>query len=77
MIYLRLDPFDSETIDDAVLMQRMRTERNILLQASDWTQAADNPISNQAAWITYRQALRDFPAGWTPAETVTFPAEPS
>lgn len=77
MIYLRLDPFDPETITDAVLMARMRQERNILLQASDWTQAADNPISNKAAWATWRQQLRDFPAGWTPAETVTFPPEPS
>ena len=77
MIYLRLDPFDPEKIDDAVLMARMRQERNLLLQQSDWTQAADNPLSNKAAWATWRQQLRDFPAGWTPAETVTFPTEPS
>ena len=77
MIYLRLDPFDSETIDDAVLMQRMRTERNILLQESDWTQMADNPISNKAAWTTYRQVLRDFPGSWTPSDTVAFPDMPT
>jgi hypothetical protein len=28
---------------------------------------------NPSAWIEYRQALRDFPASWTPAPTVTFP----
>ncbi len=77
MIHLRLDPFDPETIDDAVLMERMRAERNHLLLLSDWTQTADNPISNKAAWATYRQQLRDFPASWTPAETVTFPDTPS
>ena len=76
MIYLRLDPFDSETITDAVLMERMRAERNLLLAESDWTQTADNPIGNKAAWATYRQQLRDFPASWTPAETVTFPDTP-
>ena len=77
MIYLRLDPFDPEKLDDAVLMARMREERTLLLQQSDWTQAADNPLSNKAAWATWRQQLRDFPASWTPAETVTFPTEPS
>jgi hypothetical protein len=77
MIYLRFDPFDPEKIDDAVLTARMRQERNLLLQQSDWTQAADNPISNKAAWATWRQQLRDFPATWTPAETVTFPDPPS
>jgi hypothetical protein len=77
MIYLRLDPFDSEKIDDAVLMARMRQERNALLQESDWTQTADNPISNKAAWATYRQQLRDFPASWTPAETLDLPDAPA
>jgi hypothetical protein len=35
-----------------------RTQRNGLLAASDWTQVADAPV-DQAAWATYRQALRD------------------
>jgi|TARA_Y100000593_G_C4174896_1_gene268943 hypothetical protein len=56
---------------------RMKRHRNRLLSESDWTQASDNPISNKAAWATYRQELRDFPATWTPAETVTFPDPPS
>ena len=30
-----------------------------------------------AAWATYRQQLRDFPATWTPAETVDFPDAPA
>ena len=54
----------------------MKLERNNLLAVSDWTQVADNPISNKAAWATYRQTLRDFPATWTPANTVTFPDTP-
>jgi 2',3'-cyclic-nucleotide 2'-phosphodiesterase (5'-nucleotidase family) len=36
----------------------VRSERNAKLSATDWTQVADAPV-DQAAWATYRQALRD------------------
>lgn len=36
-----------------------RTQRNSLLQASDWTQLPDVPLETKQAWATYRQALRD------------------
>ena len=38
-------------------------KRNNKLTASDWTQAADSPLSNskKAEWATYRQTLRDIP----------------
>lgn len=65
-----------DTVSNADLIERMKLERNNLLAVSDWTQVADNPISNKAAWATYRQTLRDFPATWTPANTVTFPDTP-
>jgi len=64
-------------IPEAEQIIRMKSRRNALLKASDWTQTPDNPISNKAEWATYRQALRDFPATWTPADTVDFPDEPS
>ena len=38
--------------------EQLRTHRNELLAASDWTQVADAPV-DKAAWATYRQALRD------------------
>ena len=38
----------------------IRTERDVKLTESDWTQVVDAPV-NQAAWATYRQALRDIP----------------
>jgi len=38
----------------------VRTERDAKLTESDWTQVIDAPV-NQAAWATYRQALRDIP----------------
>lgn len=40
--------------------KNIRRHRNNLLANSDWTQIADSPV-DQAAWATYRQALRDLP----------------
>ena len=61
-----------ETDDPDTLMARMRHQRDLLLAASDWTQVADAPVDRDA-WATYRQALRDFPATWTPGPTADFP----
>lgn len=43
---------------DEEIAAKVRAQRNQLLTASDWTQVADAPV-DQAAWDTYRQALRD------------------
>ena len=56
--------------------EMMRTVRNRLLADSDWTQLPDAQC-DKAAWATYRQALRDFPATWKPAETANFPEAPA
>jgi hypothetical protein len=71
--------FDAEEIPESFLLERMRQWRDILLAQSDWTQMADSPLSTQkkTEWATYRQQLRDFPAGWTPADTANFPDPPS
>lgn len=42
------------------MARQIRTKRNDLLADTDWTQVADAPV-DQAAWATYRQALRDVP----------------
>lgn len=41
-----------------------RLIRNLDLQACDWTQVPDSPLTEaqKEAWRTYRQALRDFPS---------------
>jgi len=41
----------------------LRTQRNSLLQQSDWTQLQDSHISQDKkdAWAAYRQELRDLP----------------
>ena len=55
--------------------EEVRTQRDALLAASDWTQVSDAPVDHQA-WADYRQALRDLPqqAGF-PTE-ITWPQKP-
>ena len=45
---------------DAKVAEGNRTTRNNLLEASDWTQMNDSPLTNEAktAWATFRQELR-------------------
>lgn len=47
--------------DSNVRWQSVRSQRDILLSLSDWTQSVDSPLSDQKKieWKTYRQALRD------------------
>ena len=69
--------FDTpETLPDEWLIERMRIQRDRLLAESDWTMHSDAP-TDKTAWATYRQALRDFPATWEPAETADFPEIPA
>jgi hypothetical protein len=67
---------DEATIPDDYLVDRMRMHRDDALSRSDWTQLPD-ATADAAAWATYRQQLRDFPATWTPAETLDFPDPPA
>jgi hypothetical protein len=49
--------------DLAYLATTTKAFRDQLLQASDWTQIPNSPLTaeQQAVWATYRQALRDVP----------------
>ena len=58
-----------------------REDRQNLLEKSDWTQAADTPLTStqKTAWATYRQALRDLPTAdekWPNSEEITWPTQP-
>ena len=76
MIYnLSVLPSFPDEPTNEYLIGQMRYFRNLLLQASDWTQVADAPVNKQA-WAEYRQALRDLPNNWLPSETVEFPDTP-
>jgi hypothetical protein len=56
-------------------MANIRSTRNQLLNACDWTQAVDCTIAKKTEWATYRQALRDLPS--TITEPRTFSAYPN
>jgi hypothetical protein len=53
----------------------IRQMRNAILADSDWTQVADAPV-DQAAWATYRQALRDVPQQDGFPGSVVWPEQP-
>lgn len=57
----------------------LRHVRDLLIGCTDWTQAADSPLSDeqQAAWATYRQALRDLPAAYSGDGPIPWPVAPS
>mgnify|MGYP000417879314 FL=1 len=55
---LTIEPDPGPTTEQ--LAAQVRAERDRLLADSDWTQVPDAPV-DQAAWATYRQALRDVP----------------
>ena len=59
--------------------QEVKTKRQKLLNASDWTQAVDTPLSElqKTAWQTYRQALRDLPEKFESPESVVWPVAPN
>jgi hypothetical protein len=59
-----------------VYWSSFRNERVKRLAASDWTQVPDAPV-DQAAWATYRQALRDLPANTVDPANVNWPEKPS
>jgi len=56
--------------------QEVRMYRNTTIASCDWTQVADAPV-DQAAWATYRQALRDITAQAGFPDNVTWPEKPS
>ena len=64
------DRTDEEKWDD------IRNKRNELLAETDWTQSRDVTLSNDSAWKTYRQQLRDLPASQSDPDDVVFPTKP-
>jgi len=60
-------------------MAYLRHIRDRLASLTDWTQAADSPLTDEqrAAWATYRQFLRDLPAAYSGEGPIPWPAEPA
>ena len=66
---------DWADISDSLYLTRLRNWRNDELVRTDWTQVADAPV-DQAAWATYRQALRDLPSSNSDPRKIEFPVAP-
>tara|TARA_R100000406_G_scaffold70_1_gene114 strand:- start:53 stop:403 length:351 start_codon:yes stop_codon:yes gene_type:complete len=71
-------PKDTSTSAERLALQweYIRSQRMKKLRESDWTQNRDVTLSNDAAWVTYRQALRDLTTQSDPYN-ITWPTEPS
>jgi hypothetical protein len=67
-------PNDNE-VSDEIFLARLRHWRDTELARTDWTQVADAPV-DQAAWATYRQALRDLPASNSDPRKIELPVAP-
>lgn len=73
-------PDSTPMLDNNVFLAReIRLRRNALLRESDWTQAADSPMTagQKLGWITYRQALRNVSAQATFPQSVIWPTPPA
>jgi hypothetical protein len=59
-------------------MAYLRHVRDLLIGCTDWTQAADSPLTEEqrSAWATYRQALRDLPASYAGDGQIPWPVTP-
>lgn len=65
----------ADPIIEGPTAEEVRAERDKHLSASDWTQLGDAAV-NQAAWATYRQALRDIPEQEGFPSEIAWPAKP-
>jgi hypothetical protein len=66
---------DAIVAKDAEQAKSVRQQRGEKLKDSDWTQVIDAPV-DQAAWATYRQALRDITGQEGFPWTITWPEQP-
>lgn len=60
----------------AMTWTEVKACRDRILAASDWRDLPSYAGSDQAAWRTYRQKLRDLPQDYTNVEDIVFPTEP-
>ncbi|MEK0158693.1 tail fiber assembly protein [Pseudoalteromonas piscicida] len=66
------------TIFQSQYWSMIRTKRDELLTASDYTQMPDSPLTTEQkqSWADYRQALRDLPGSNDDPALVVWPTPP-
>ena len=81
--YIELTAEEIKEMEDRVAaadldFSHVRAQRNSMLAGCDWTQIADAALGAHTAeeWATYRQELRDLPAGFSKVSEVVFPDDP-
>jgi hypothetical protein len=59
-------------------MNMVRSQRNGMLSAADWTQLGDASLGDHTAeeWATYRTALKDVPQTYSRVSEVVWPEDP-
>ena len=59
-------------------MNDVRSRRNVMLSASDWTQIGDASLGDHTAeeWRTYRTALKQIPQTYSRVSEVVWPEDP-
>lgn len=76
----KAEAYNGEVTVEDILMtaEEARTERDKLLEETDWTQVLDAPIdaATREAYRAYRQALRDIPQQEGFPDTITWPELP-
>ena len=67
------------SLPSATPLDRLRQQRNLRLQACDWTQLPDAPLTPAQvdAWREYRQTLRDLPQTCPDPSQVLWPVPPT
>lgn len=71
----QIDTWGAEA-ETRVNLRRLRLERNLYLQDTDWTQNGDVPQTVKDRFRAYRQALRDITDTYTSLEDVVWPTKP-
>tara|TARA_B100000927_G_scaffold126317_1_gene101953 strand:- start:857 stop:1096 length:240 start_codon:yes stop_codon:yes gene_type:complete len=68
---MKMYSYDSRKDDNPVNdpLANLRTSRDYVLSATDWTQSSDSPLSDEkkAEWAVFRQKLRDLPTTYNEA----------
>lgn len=68
---------DTEAEAQEKAFKALRSQRDMLLLQSDWTQLQDAPLTDaqRQSWATYRQSLRDLPATFD-INNIVYPEKP-
>lgn len=79
--YIKIIDGEVSSVDHTDPESLNRNTRDELLQAADWTQVPDSPLTDtkKTEWATYRQALRDLTnhSNWPNLNIDDWPSEPS